>query len=567
MVLARRLLTGLVVALALLVVPAAPAWAHAELRSTTPPSGARFDEPPREVVLRFTEPVEASLGAVRVWNEDADRIDTGRVARPGGDRRAVAVPLPPLDDGGYVVTWRVVSADGHPIHGAFTFRVGPAVGDDDGTAALAREMLAQDGGDPVTGFAYAVARLVLFAGILGVVGGGLFAVFLRPPGRPRREGAGLLWSSWALAAVGTVAAVALQGAHGAGLGISGVFDPDVFGAALDTRYGSVSAARLGVLVALGALLLVALRRPAGLPGPGRALFAVAAVVLAATPGLAGHAVTGDLVALAVAADTLHVVAVAVWLGGLALLAVTVLRRGDAADGAPVVDRFSTVAAWSVVVTVATGSFQGWRQVRVVDAATATTYGRLLLLKVGLVVALIAAAALSRRWVRARAARRVVAASPGPGAMASRPGSPPLSALRRTVAVELALAVAVLAVTALLVNAPPARSALARPASIDLTAGDVLVTVTVDPAKAGTTDIHAYTLTPEGAVRDVEEISIALRLPREGIGSLDVPLRRAGPGHFAAYGFDLPIPGTWELETTVRLTDVDQERATATVVIR
>lgn len=540
---------GAVAALLLLVVvgDARPAAAHAELRSTTPVSGAVLgDDPPEEIVIRFTEPVEASLGAIRVYDEQADRLDDGDVFRPQGDRKAVGLRLPALERGGYVVTWRVVSADAHPIHGAFTFRVGPAATAGDDTAALARELLAQDGGDAAVGLAYAIARFAVFAGLVGLIGGLAAVLFLWPAGRTAPAAGRLLWGWWATAFVATALAIGLQGAHGAGLGLLDAFDPDVLATAVDTRYGTVSLSRLAVLVALGALLALLRRgrRPSMLL-VGTA--AADAVVLAATPGLAGHAATGGLALAAVLADTVHVLAVAVWLGGLAVVAVVVLRRTDEETVAAVVPRFSRVAFGAVAVVLATGVFQSWRQVRVLDAATETTYGRLLLVKLGLFLALVGAAAVSRRWVQARATTS--------------------HGLRRTVAVELGLAVAVLAVTALLVNAPPARTALAQPFSAELEADGLLVDVTVDPAKAGATDIHVYTLTPEGAVREVEEITLELTLASEGIGPIKVPTQRAGPGHFAAYGFDIPIAGRWELEAVVLVTDVDQVRATTTIPIR
>ncbi|MGH9139288.1 MAG: copper resistance protein CopC, partial [Acidimicrobiales bacterium] len=130
-----------------------------------------------------------------------------------------------------------------------------------------------------------------------------------------------------------------------------------------------------------------------------------------------------------------------------------------------------------------------------------------------------------------------------------------------------IAIGVLALTALLVNTVPARSALAQPFTAELHTGDVLIDVTVDPAQAGPVDIHTYTLTHAGAVTDVEELTIALTLPGRDIGPLDVPLQRAGPGHFAAYDFDVPIPGVWQLDVTARTSDIHQDTATTTVRIR
>ncbi|MER3485914.1 MAG: hypothetical protein C4345_08050 [Chloroflexota bacterium] len=130
-----------------------------------------------------------------------------------------------------------------------------------------------------------------------------------------------------------------------------------------------------------------------------------------------------------------------------------------------------------------------------------------------------------------------------------------------------VAVAVLALTSLLVNTVPARSALAQPFSTELRTAAVLIDVTVDPTKVGPVDIHTYTLSHAGAVTDIEELTAELTLPGRDIGPLDIPLQRVGPGHFAAYGIDIPIPGVWQLDVTARTSDINEETATTRVRIR
>lgn len=183
----------------------------------------------------------------------------------------------------------------------------------------------------------------------------------------------------------------------------------------------------------------------------------------------------------------------------------------------------------------------------VAALTDTDYGRLLAAKVALFAAIMALGWLSRRALQR---------------------GTDLRALRRSVAGEVAVAVVVVALTAMLVNAVPAKDALARPyaTGIGLRNG-LIVDVTVDPAKAGHTDVHVYTLTHAGAVTEVEDVDATLTLPSQDIGPLAVPLQRAGRGHFAAYGFDVPIRGTWRLTVAVRTSDVDEERASTDIPIR
>ena len=125
----RRHLVRRVVALGALVVAlvmlfAAPASAHAELLSTDPSNGGVYDSAPKAITLRFSEGVEVALGGIRVYTGDRERVVTGKPEHPNGQQSVVTTSLPKLDNGTYVVTWRVTSADSHPIDGAYTFQVG-----------------------------------------------------------------------------------------------------------------------------------------------------------------------------------------------------------------------------------------------------------------------------------------------------------------------------------------------------------------------------------------------------------------------------------------------------------
>jgi copper transport protein len=127
--------------------------------------------------------------------------------------------------------------------------------------------------------------------------------------------------------------------------------------------------------------------------------------------------------------------------------------------------------------------------------------------------------------------------------------------------EITLAVGILALSAALVNAQPARTALALPYAAEVHAGpDVLVDVVVDPTRAGPVSIHLYTLTPAGAQIDVPEVDATFSLSSAGIGNLKVPLQKAGPGHYLAYDFDIPLRGAWRLQMTVRTTAIDEFNA-------
>jgi copper transport protein len=341
---------------------------------------------------------------------------------------------------------------------------------------------------------------------------------------------------------------------------------------LDDRFGQVWAARLVLLVLTAALLAFLFRsipvKERQSVGPGLlAAGGLLSVGLLLTPGLAGHAATQDLVPLAMVSDVVHVGAVSIWLGGLGLLAAAVLPRRVADELAVVVPRFSRVAFGAVITILVTGTFQGWRQVRSTAALTETTYGRLLIVKVVLFAVIVGLGALSRRFVQARYQVPAARLSFGPGAATADPDTETAARLRRTVGAETLIAVVVLAVTSLLVNAQPARSALAQPFSTEIRGDLVLVQVTIDPAKTGPADFHLYTLSPQGGQQEVQELTATLTLPSQDVGPLKVPLTRAGPGHFSAYDFALPLRGDWKLELKALLSDIDEATVSTTIPVK
>jgi copper transport protein len=602
----RRL--ALVAGLALLAVAgwAAPASAHAALQSTEPPADAVLQKSPGSVVLHFDEDVEIQFGAVRVFNAGGRRVDTGSAYHPHGDGHAVATNVrATLAAGGYAVTWRVVSADSHPVHGAFTFQIGAA-----GTAAAAASkaqaarLLAAGGGSRTVGVVFGVIRFLSFGALFVLVGGAAFVAGAWPAGAAERRARRLLWAGLIAAVVTTVLAVCIQGPYGGGLRLSEMANPSVVSAVLHTRLGEVYLTRLVLLLVVAAPLLGVLLGARPLPSWWPPVAGLTGAAILVTPGLAGHAGTGSLVVLAIPLDLVHMAGGAVWVGGLAVVVVALLAGSadrDDRSRRTVLTRFSQWALVAVLAIAVSGGFAAWRQVGSWSAVTSTTFGRLLLAKTIIFAVLVAAASFSRRIVHGNLAVPFAAGavgrpssgsagsnralSPGPGAVAEArprrgrptgraatvrrgPKRPPVAwtvRLRRTVLVELVLAAAILGVTAGLVNAQPARSALALPYATEVHAGNVLVDLIVDPARAGPVDVHLYTLRPDGEQLDVPEVDGAFSLPSAGIGNLTIPFEKAGPGHFLASGFDIPLRGTWKLDITVRTTNIDEFDATPIAV--
>ncbi len=556
------------IALFAIVGLAVPAGAHAYLESSEPVPSSVLLVSPRQVDLHFDEPVEIDFGSVEVIGPSGQRVDEGGARHPGNDTSSVVISLPgSLPRGTYVVSWRVISADSHPVHGAFVFSVGAATGVGKASSEVAR--LNKSSGSKVVGALFWFIRFGAFVGLLLLVGTAAMVALVWPAGRGSKRVRRLLWTSWWVLFFATALGIACQGVYAAELPLTDILRPTLWNEVLHTRFGEVELLRLILLAAVLPVLLVF--------GAGRSaasrfvrwsirVGAVAAVGLLFTPGLSGHAATGDDITLTMALDVVHLGAAAVWLGGLAVLVCLLLPGPRAAEPREVASVSLSTSAYmfgAVAAVVATGVVQSIGQVGSFYALTNTVYGRTLLVKIGLVFLLVVVGALSRsivlgaRWLPWRRRRQ----------LPTWEGSDRPKRLRRTVLAEIAIAFCVLGVTSLLVNAAPAKQAAAQPFSQSFSVLGVQVNALVSPAHVGPgNQFHFYVLGRLGQPVGIPELDASVSLASEGIGPIEIPLVLGGPGHYLDTNVDLPIAGNWQLKLTVRTSPIDEQEVFATVPV-
>ena len=379
------------------------------------------------------------------------------------------------------------------MQGSFTFQVGTnanATAPD--VQALAGNLLRKNTGSEVVGVIYGVARWIVFLGLALLIGAGAFVMFLWPSGVASRRVRLLAWAGWAAVFVATAASLLLEGPYGAGLGVSAAWKPSVIGDVLATHFGHVLSTRLVLLVVAFPLLVVWFRRRDDETAAVRGRWRAAAVVLAAaillTVSLAGHTDVGSYSRIAFVADWVHISSMAVWLGGLVVLVVAVLVPRNLDVQRSVLPRFSQVALVCICTLIASGAYATWRQVGGFEALKQTDYGQLLVIKLAIFALLLLLAIRSREITNyvfghpmlAPAAPPVPVISGGADdthAEGVSSGAPVMTAdasddgsdeapdeideidedderrlLRRTVGFEVALALVILAVSAMLVNA-------------------------------------------------------------------------------------------------------------------
>jgi copper transport protein len=569
------------VALCLLVLPAG-ARAHAVLERTEPSQGAQLERPPDQIAFYFNEPVEASFGAVRVFNSQGEEVQSGDLLRPGDSSEAIGVGLDPdLADGTYTATYRVISADAHPVSGGFVFSIGSG----GGSGKTVAELLEGQSAGAVTETAFWADRLVGYAALGAGIGLLVFLVVVWLPALATAAGRSetwrtaseafqhrwraLIWIAIGSGLAATLLALPLQGATAAGTSFWSALDPDVLGEVLETRFGEVMALRAAAWVGLAAVVAVALspRRTAGVPRLATlALGAVPLGLLAITPALSGHASTQDPGLVLFPMDVIHVTAMSVWLGGLlalvlALPAATARLDGAERSGLLVgnLTRFSVLALCSVLALAVTGTVQALIEVGSIPGMVETGFGRLVLVKVALFVGLVALGWSNRARLVPELSRLA-----GAGETPGRTGI----GLRRNLRLEVGLIAAVLAATALLVSYAPPSDSSGGPVSGRIVIGPNLLEYTVEPARVGRNEVHLYLFDAEDGSQfaGAEEVSASAILEEKDIGPLELELEKAGPGHYVAPNAPLGVPGDWTLSVAVRTSRFDSNQAVLEVPV-
>ncbi len=538
----RALVAVLAAALWVLLTPA-PARAHAAPLATTPATGTVIGSSPTAVTVTFSEPVSVVPGRVQVLAPDGERIS----GEPSVTGAVLTIPTRraqrPL--GTYLVSYRIISADSHPVGGGFTFSVG--------APSAPPEAAAADRVHPSVAVALPAARYLGYAGLTLAVGPALFLAVLWPRRLSRTGAVRLVRAGLGLIVAGALTAAWLQAPYASGLPAWRA-SPAALTAALDSVFGLATALRLAAVAAVAALIGPVLR---GAAGRARSLTVVAVAVagLVSWP-LAGHAAASPMPVVSAAADVVHIAAMAVWLGGLVVLAGILLRRAHPRALGVILPVWSRWAALSVVWLVGGGAVQAVLEVGTPGALVGTGYGRLLLAKTALLVAVLGAAAYARRLVL----RRAVPA-----------GGP--RRLRRTVGVEVAATGAVLALSAVLVQATPARvaateaaAAAARGTSGTLTSALYTLQFDIFPVQLGENNtVHAFVYTADGTPLPAQEWDITTALPARGVEPVRTPMLGVRPNH-AMGAVTFPVPGTWEVRFTVRTSPIDQATVTTTVTV-
>lgn len=506
----------LIAVVAVLFLPASAVFAHASLDNSVPASGATLVDSPPQIVLDFDEPVETVLGFIRLFASDGSRTALPAVSRDASDSSIVRVDVPRLDNDTYVVTYRVVSVDGHAVDGALTFQVGEGPKVD--VTDLVADVLADTGTDSAVANTTRAARLVGYlalglamAGAFFVLGGSVVDTFRRRLRLVTGAGAGAL-------ALSSIALLVVQGAALGGGGLGAAMRWSTIADVADTRVGHALIVRIVVAIFLCAAMLVALRtaKTESLMRFGAVLGLVA---LPLTYSFAGHAGSASPVVIAAAVSMLHVGAVSTWFGGLVLLSAFEPMRTMTT-----VKWFSQRAAAMVGIAVVAGIVQALLIVDDIGGILDIAYGKTLATKVVIVGAMLLSAAVVRRRYLDSGIQR----------------------LRSVLVVEAVVGLLVLGVTAGLVAETPRATTSGVPFATTLVQGDTLVNVTVSPGRVGPVEMHIIVTSPGGSLDPVRSARVRLSSAQQNVPPIAIEPAQVGPNHFVATA-QIPYAGDWNLD--------------------
>ncbi|WP_433824872.1 copper resistance CopC/CopD family protein [Actinoplanes sp. CA-015351] len=555
-----RVLLLLLVLLGALVASPGPASAHAATIGAVPAPGSVIGSSPTEITVTFSEPISPVTGQIQVIAPDGERINATPTVRGAVLRIPVRAAQRPL--GTYLVSFRVISADSHPVGGAITFSVG---------APSARpEAATTTGSHPSVTLAIPAFKFLGYAGITLIAGPAMFLAFLWPRKRSRTGAIRLIRIGLALTAVATLGALGTQAQQGSGSALWQVSWSEVT-TVVNSQFGLLLVARL-IAVGLLAVLLPPLVRasPPGVTGqrmragspsgsPGRRVRAAGVLLIAAlglaTWPLTGHAIAAPMPAVTVVVGVVHMAAMAVWIGGLVTLAGFLLRGTDRRLLGVLLPAWSRWAGLAVVWLVTAGLVQSVVQLGSLPALWQTGYGQLLLAKAGLLVGVLAFAAVARRLV----AR--VAATGAAG-------------LLRTVGIEVAATVLILGLSAVLVQVDPGRTAAAREGAVSgrglsetLTSPIYSLQFNIYPVELGEYNtVHAFLYTPDGSPLRAAEWQLSSRLVSQNLEAVQEAIAPLPAGHQALGSITFPIPGTYEVAFTIRVDDLNRATVKTSVTV-
>lgn len=540
----KRLAPWLVL-LALLVAPARPARAHADLLQATPEFNASLERAPAQIELFFSEPIEAGFSTIKVLDATGKQVDSDDARVDASNPARMTVSLRSIPDGIYTVSWKALSlVDSHITAGAYPFAVGDV--DPDALAAASAGQSTQLSTGEI------LFRWITYLAGAALIGGLLFRLLVWMPVADGFSPVALTEPNWRTPAVISLALLVAANILGFLVqvgqlieeGLAVPWNPASTQLLFSTRYGLLWILRFVVVLIATRLTLQPTDRRHLWVGLG------SLTLIPLTFSLGSHAAAEPQAFFPVSADLLHILSASFWIGGLISLiqSVTVLRAHDAERAtratARLIPRFSGLAVISVGALLITGVYAAVLRVGSFEALTSTLYGRVLLVKSLLALPLLMLGALNLLVTSKSMKAAADLSETGDRALVGR--------FRWLVTAEAVLGAAILLVAGVLTAIPPVQATATESTLRAAVASDDLdIGITVNPGQIGPNRFEVAIEESQGPLLGAREVSIEFIPLNVDLPATTVTLDEVGSGIYAAEGAFLSLPDEWLLQVAVR----------------
>lgn len=561
MIAPRRIATAVACLLAVSLALPAAGWAHASLLRTFPSATGIQTAQPHEVRLTFSEPVEPRFAIVSVTDASGTQQTTGRPTRSAVDRNMLVTPVKTLHQGWYLVFWRAISADGHPVRGAFTFAMGPIPGP---APQFVIPSISETAATP----RLVVMRWLVFVSLMASIGLFVFRTIIARPLRRIAPGSSSRWMTIALGVslgftlvatplylLFSTAQFALRSWTAIG-SLVPLMRVSAFGRAFTDL--ELVVALFAVTAAVALLVERSDRRERSITellSQGSALVAAGCAILLVS--LAGHAPQSAHRWIALPLDAVHVAVGSIWLGGLVgLLALWPgLAKPERATAlARIVPRFSNTAFVSVMAIIATGTINSIVYLPTVSSLWQTSYGKALLAKVLLLVATMLLASVNLLRTKPGLQQAATSGDQTHGDMTA-------ALLRRLVGGEVLIVAGAVFAAALLTSFPPPARALAQigdvkanvgpgPAAATVTVNGYRLDVGVDPNRAALPNTFSVRLSKGGRPVTGAGVAVHFLMLDMDMGQFGYTMVESAPGYYVRSAPALVMVGHWGLRFTI-----------------
>ena len=534
----------------LLGIGVSPARAHAILVSSIPADNATLTTPPSQVELFFSEAIDPNLSKISVMDTNGTRVDAGDAHLDPSDATHMIVSLTTLGDGVYTVAWTAVSAtDGHQTSGSYPFAVGNMVM---GSMTGAQTTPAS----PFMG-GLVFTKALLYLSTATIIGALMFFRLVWKPSLRKaninfndlpdyeRFSHKLILGALVLLIIADMLSLFAQAGQVSGHVIGWPWQPDFMTVLLNTRFGALAIARLGLAFILAGLLL-----PKATSWNRYLALAICPLLLL-TFSLESHAASEPLPALPIMFDMLHFGAISIWVGGLisflgAMWSINQLAPNLRTNLTSIlIPHFTIIAMSSVGVMALTGIYSAYLRLGPITSLIDTTYGRVLLLKL-LVIAPMLALGAFHFLVTTPLLKR--------SAKQSSENLKLVKLFRGLLTTEMILGLIVLTLASVLTTLPPARSGATASGYAKTTKmNDLKIYLNIAPGYAGMNTFTTKITSNGQPVTDAKNVSLEFSSKSGMMPDSKAALTNTGNGVYSLKGGYLSMPDQWDIKVVVQRT--------------